>query len=146
MPVTMTEFAKTVKGSMTLSESEATINDFFVEEQVAPVESVITEDSKMEVTWKCYDLSAEIMQIVKGGTTTDGTTDTTWKAPTTSVTIKKAIELTTNSGVKILIPNANIIARIDGTMSKEDMLQMEVKATPLDPGDGGSAYHIVIPD
>jgi hypothetical protein len=146
MPVTVTDFAKTVKGSMTLSESEATVQDFFVEEQVAPVESIITEDSKMDIVWKCYDISAAIVSQVKGGTVVDGTTETTWKAPTGSVNIKLAIELTTESGVKILIPNASIIGRFDGTLGKADMLQMEVKATPLDPGDGGAAYHIVIPD
>lgn len=145
MPETLTDFAKTVKGSMTLEESEATEEKFYVEEQSAPVESVITEDSELEATWECYDIAPEILAIVKGGTTTTSATEKTWSAPSSAVRIKKAIQLTTESGAKITIPNATITARITGKVGKEELLKLSVKATPLDPGDGGSPFQIITP-
>jgi len=139
----MEEFAQTVRGSMTLSETEPTVQDFNVEEQDAPVEQAITESSKLELTWRAYDLSPAIIEIVKGG---DGSTlATTWTAPAKTTMIKLAIEIETDGGSTIAIPNANIVARLDGVIGREDMLQLEVKGTALDPGDGGSPFSVVFP-
>lgn len=139
----MDDFAQTVRGSMTLSETEPTIQDFNVEEQDAPVEQAITESSKLELMWRAYDLSPAILELVKGG---DGTTlATTWKAAPKTTMIKLAIEVGTDNGTKVQIPNANIIARLDGTIGREDMLQLEVRGTALDPGDGGVPFSVVFP-
>lgn len=143
MPAVLDAFAQTVRGSMTLSETEATVQDFNVEEQDAPVEQAITESSKLEVTWRAYDLSPAMLEIVKGG---DGTTlATTWEAPNKSTLLKLALEIETDNGSKIQIPRANVMARIDGTVGREDMLQVEVTATALDPGDGGAPFSVVFP-
>lgn len=136
MPVTMEAFAGTVEGSMTLSESEATIEKFKEEESVAPVAVSISAESEMEIVWKCHDLSPSILAKVKGGTATA----TKWTAPTSSVVIELAVELESLSGAKILIPKATIIARIDGTIGRGNILQMEVKATPMTPDDGGAPF------
>jgi len=146
MPVTLAPFAMTVKGSLKFTESDPTLKDFNVEEQSAPVEQVISEDSKLTVEWECYDIDPLIIAEVKGGSTVDGASDTTWKAPSSSSIIKKALQLETPTGIKINIPKASIVARFDGTIGKEELLKMVVKVTALDPGDGGSPYSIVIPD
>lgn len=141
MPTTMALFAGTVEGSMTLSESEATIERFKEEESVSPVAVSVSAESEMEIVWKCHDLSPDILAKVKGGTATA----TSYKAPTSSVVIELAVELESTSGVKIQIPKATIIARIDGTIGRGNILQMEVKATPMTPDDGGVAYEFVFP-
>lgn len=146
MPAVMDLFAATVKGSLKLSESEPTLKEFFVEEQSAPVEQVISEDSKLTAEWQCYDISPDIITKVKGGTVTAGASDDTWAAPAGSSLIKLAVELETSKGVKVKIPNASVVARFDGTLGKEELLTMSIKLTALDPGDGGSPFSVVIPD
>jgi hypothetical protein len=141
MPTSMEAFAQTVRGSMTVSETEPTIQDFNVEEQDAPVEQAITESSKLEVTWRAYDLSPAILEKVKGG----DSDSSSWEAPAKAVMIKLALEIETDNGTKIQVPKANVIARFDGTVGREDMLQLEVTATALDPGDGGSPFSVVFP-
>lgn len=148
MPTEMEPFAKTVRGTMTISESEPTVQDFYVEEQDAPVEQSITESSKLEVTWKAYDMSAATLEKVKGGTAVeDNGVDTpeSYTAPAKTILKKLALEIETNTGSKYLIPKANVIARIDGTIGREDMLQVEVTATALDPGDGKGPWTIEWP-
>ena len=146
MPAVLEAFAQTVKGSMTISETEASVNDFTVEEQDAPVEQIITDNSKWEAVWKCYNISSEILTKVKGGESVTGASETTWKAPASSSILKLAMEIETTSGAKFQVPRASVVARFDGTVGKDDMLQLEVKATALDPGDGGSSYMVVNPD
>ncbi|PZX18108.1 hypothetical protein LX69_01145 [Breznakibacter xylanolyticus] len=146
MPAVLEQFAMTVKGSLKLSESEASLKEFYVEEQSAPVEQVIAEDSQLTAEWQCYDIAPAIITKVKGGTVTAGETSDTWAAPGSSSIIKLAVELETASGVKVLIPKASVVARFDGAMGKEELLMMSIKLTALDPGDGGSPYSIVIPD
>lgn len=143
MPASLTVFAQTVRGSMTLSETEAAVQDFNVEEQDSPVEQAITESSKLEATWRAYDLSPAVIAKVKGGTA--GTSPDKWSAPTKSVLLKLALEIETDNGTKIQIPYANVQARFDGTIGREDMLQLEVKATALSPGANIAPFAIEFP-
>ncbi len=146
MPETMEAFATTVKGSMTLSESEPSIQDFNVEEQDSPIEQAITESSKLEAKWKAYDLSPNILQKVKGGNvSSEAGVSETWEAPSKSSLIKLALEIESDTGAKYRVPNANVIARIDGSVGRDDMLQLDLSATALDPGDGGAPFSIEFP-
>jgi hypothetical protein len=147
MPETMESFAQTIRGSMTFSESEVTVKEFYVEEQDAAVEQTITESSKLEVTWKAYDLSSVFLKRVKGGPATESSENTkeSWKAPSKTVLMKLALEVTSDSGAKYLIPRASIRGRLDGSVGREDMLSIEVKATALDPGDGEGPFSIEWP-
>lgn len=140
MPASLTAFAKTVKGSMTIEESEPTITDFKVEELSAPIKQAITEDGVLTVTWRCYDLNPEIIKVVKGG---EGTTvSKKYSAPAKSVIMEKGLELTSDDNMVFAIPKASIVARITGQVGSDDMIQLEVKATAIDPGDGGSPWYI----
>lgn len=138
MPVSMTAWAQTVKGSMTIEESEAEVKNFNVEEVSSPVKQAIVQDGVLTVTWKAYDLDPAIIAAVKNGTATA----TKFSAAANSAIIEKALEVTTDEDVKFTIPKASIVARLTGSIGGEDMLQMEVKATAIDPGDGGSPWQV----
>lgn len=138
MPATLNDFAKTVKGSMTIEEAEPSIQDFKVEEVDSPVKQSITENGTLTITWKAYNLDPEIIAAVKGG----ASTATKFSAPVKSVIIEKALEIKSNDNVVFAIPKASIVARITGQVGADDMLQLEIKATAIDPGDGGSPWYI----
>lgn len=141
MPGTMTAFAQTVEGSFTLSESEPQTQEFKVEESDAPVVVNVSESKKLEANWRCYDVDPAIMTLVMGGTSTPGTGRTTWSAPAKSSIIELALRLTDDAGNIVNVPKANVVARVDGQFGRGGILQLAVKATALDPGDGGSPYN-----
>lgn len=138
MPATLTDFAKTVKGSMTIEEAEPSITDFKVEEVDSPVKQSITENGTLSLTWRSYNLDPAIIAMVKGGTSTA----TKFSAPAKSVIIEKALEVKSDDNLVFAIPKASIVARVVGQVGADDMLQLEIKATAIDPGDGGSPWYI----
>lgn len=141
MPVAMNPFAKTVKGSMTITENEPTIKEFKVEEVDAPVRRAITESGSFEAKWRAFDLSPATLELVKGGTATA----TKFSAPSKSVIVELALELETDDGVIITVPKGSVTARIDGQVGRDDMIQLEVTVVAIDPGDGGSPWQIEQP-
>ena len=142
MPATMTAWAQTVQGSMTIEESEAEVKNFKVEEVSSPVKQAIVEDGVLTLTWKAYDIDPAIVAVVKNGTATA----TKFSAAANSEIIEKALEVTTDDDVKFTIPKASIVARLTGAIGGEDMIQMEVKATAIDPGNGGSPWQMEHPE
>ena len=141
MPVSMTEFAKTVSGSMTIEESEAESKQFTVEELDAPIRESVIKNGIMTVKWKAYDIDPAILDVVKDGTATA----TKFSAAANSTIIEKALEITTDDDVVFTIPKASIKARVTGQIGSDDMIQLEVSATAIDPGDGGSPWQIEHP-
>lgn len=141
MPVTMTAFANTVEGSMTIEETEAETKQFRVDELAAPIRESVVRSGNMTLKWKAYDIDPAIIAVVKSGTATS----TKFSAAAQDAIIEKALEVTSDDNVVFTIPKASIKARITGQIGGEDMIQLEVSATAIDPGDGGSPWQIEHP-
>lgn len=148
MPSVLTQWAQTVEGSLTLSEDEATIKDFKVEETSTPVKSIVTDSGALTAKWRAYDMSVEQIETVKGGTGTESAAPTahTYDGPVQVVAQDLALEITTTNDAVISIYNAAVVARFDGSISRENLLEMEVTAKAQDPGDGSSPYQISLPN
>lgn len=143
MPVTLTTFAQTVKGSFSFSETEATIEKFYTEESASAVESITTQDPQLEATWKTYDFTPAMMELVKGG---DGhTTAKKYVGPTATPDIKLAVQLETTSGIKWYLYKCNVTARFTGKLSKEGLSEVEIKVQALAPAAGLAAFHYDYP-
>lgn len=150
MPGSLTQWAQTVQGSLTLSEEESTLKEFYVEETTTPVVSLVTEAGAMTITWRAYDLTPALIVIMKGGSAgvqgTGASQMLSYAGPVTIDTEDLALEITTTSGVVFSIYKAACLCRFDSAISREQLLEVEVQATVLDPGDGGSPYLIELPD
>jgi len=150
MPIAsdMATWAQTVQGSLTLSEDEATEKEFFVEETTTPVHSIVTQAGALRVRWRAYDMSVKMLEKVKGGTGTEAAAPAaqTYAGPVTIDSVNLALRITTNNGVTFDIYKAAVIARFDSALGREQLLEVEVRATALDPGDGGSPYKISLPN
>lgn len=146
----MTQWAQTVQGSLTLSEDESTKKEFFVEETTTPVVSLVSQAGAMNIKWRAYDLTPALLVIMKGGTAgTQGSGSTqmqSYAGPVTIDTKNLALKITTTSGVVFSIYKASCLCRFDSAISREQLLEVEVAATVLDPGDGKSPYLMEIPD
>lgn len=150
MPGSLTQWAQTVQGTLTLSEDESQTKKFFVEETTTPVHIVITEAGALNIRWRAYDLTPATIAIVKGGTAgTDGSgvsTMKTYAGPTSISTMELALQVNTTNGVVFNIYKTAVIARFDSSLSREQLLEVEVQATALDPGSGTSPYMYNLPD
>lgn len=150
MPVTMTAWAQTVRGSLTISEDEAQKKEFKVEEASSPVKEIVTDAGALAGKWRAYDLTPSLIAVVKGGTAgtagTGANATVTYAGPVSVAAMELALEITTINGVKFLIYKASVIARFDGGVSAESLLEMEVSAKALDPGAGTSPYMITLPN
>jgi hypothetical protein len=146
----MTQWAQTVQGTLTLSEDEATEKEFFVEETTTPVHSIVTQAGALRVRWRAYDMTPSLIAVVKegvAGTAGSGATYAqTYAGPVTIDSVEKALEITTTNDVVFSVYKAAVISRFDSVLGREQLLEMEVQATALDPGDGGSPYMISLPD
>lgn len=144
----MTAWAQTVEGSLTLSEDEATTKPFKVEETSTPIKTIVTDSGALAIKWRAYDMSVKQVEKVKGGTGTEGIAGTahSYEGPVQVVAQDLALEIETTNGVKWLIFNAAVVARFDGAISRESLLEMEVKASAQDPGDGTAPYKFELPN
>ncbi len=80
MGTALTALGTTVKGTTNATSSEATTQDFFIEEQSEAFESTVTEEPKMSGTLEIYDVDPDTAVKVFGGTvTTTGAGATTRK-------------------------------------------------------------------
>lgn len=150
MPETLTQWAQTVRGSLTLSEDEAQKKDFKVEEVTSPVKQIVTDAGALNVKWRAYDCTPTLVAVVKGGTPgTEGSGATamlTYEGPVSVATLDLALQIETTNGVIWNIYKASILARFDGAISAESLLEMEVSGTALDPGSGTSPYGYKLPN
>jgi len=142
MPVTLTLWAQTVRGSFTLSEEAAQTKQYKVEEATAPIKETVTDAGALTGKWRAYDLSPALIAVVKGGvaTTPAAPTAHTYDGPVSVVPLELALEVVTTNNITINIYKASVLARFDGSLSAEDLLQIEVTAKALDPGNGTSPY------
>lgn len=148
MPGSLTAFAQTVAGSFTLSEDEAQTKDFKVEEVTTPVKTTVTDVGALSATWRCYNISPAILAMVKGGTATTPAAPTahTYDGPVSVATKDLALEITTTDNVVFAVYKAAVLARFDGSMGRENILELEVRAIAQDPGNGESPYKITFPN
>ena len=133
---------------LTLSEDEAQTKDFNVEEATTPVKTIVTDVGALTSTWRAYGLSPDILALVKGGTASTEAAPAahTYAGPVSVVAKDLALEVTCTNDVVFNIYNAAVLARFDGGIGRENLLELEVKASAQDPGDGSSPYMISFPN
>ena len=144
MPGSLTPWVKTVKGSLTITEDEATVYEPRVEEKAAPVKVIVTETGSLIARWRVYDLTPTEIKKFRGGETS-GADDETYEAPSDIKGISLALGIECEEDVKFNIFKAAISTRIDGNISRDSLLEMEVTATAVSPGDGLAAWQYVLP-
>lgn len=75
MGTSLTAIGDTVAGSAAMETTEATVQDFKIEESDSPVLSIKTEADKIVINWSTYNNSADALVKLFGGTKVAATTD-----------------------------------------------------------------------
>jgi len=126
MPTGMTTLPNTVKGSVSIEETEGSTVKFFVDQQFSPVKVVKTEEGELSATMQFYDMTFANIAALKGGTG-----NATGYTPATGYQMmEKALELELDSGHKLNMYNAALSTRITGGGGRDKLFALEVKATP----------------
>ena len=140
MPATgdMTTLPDTVRGSVTISETEGTLTKFYVDQKAEPVKIIKTEEGEMTAVMQFYDLTYATIAALKGGTG-----DASGYTPAIGYTlIEKAIEIETDSGHKFDMYNAQISARIMDGGSRDKLFSMEVTINPQMSADSAGSWKV----
>lgn len=143
----MNAWAYTVQGSLTISEDEATVKEFFVEETTTAIQQIVTDAGQMKITWRAYDVTPSLVAIMKGGTASSDASYYTYSGPETVEAKELALEITTTNNAKVEIYRASCLGRFDSVVGRENLLEMEVVATALAPettGTDQSPYKISV--
>ena len=144
MPVAPTALPDTVKGSVSIDESEGAEQKFFVDQQSTPVKVITTEMGELNATMNFYDLDYATIGAFKGGTV-DAVAPKGWKPAIGFVQIEKSLEITLDSGHILNLFNAHCKARIMGGGGRDKMFQLELKITPQMTADGLGSWEITDP-
>ena len=134
----MTSLPDTVKGSITIEESEGTLQKFYVDQRAEPVKVLKTEESELTAKMQFYDLTYATIAAIKGGSG-----DASGYTPATGFTqIEKAIEIHTDSGHKFDFYNAYISTRILGGGGRDNMFSMEMMCEPQITADDAGSWKV----
>ena len=122
----MTDLPDTVKGSITIEESEGATTKFYVDQKAEPIKSIKTEESELTATMQFYDMTFATLAAIKGGTgNVSGYTPSVGFSQ-----IEKAIQIETDSGHYFDLYNAQLDARIMGGGGRDSMFMVELKVNP----------------
>ena len=138
MPTALTTLPDTVKGSVSIDETEGSLTNFYVDQKFSPVRQVKTEEGQLSATMQFYDMTFANVAALKGGTG-----NASGYSPATGyVTVDKALEITMDSGHKLLMYNASCVSRITGGGGRDKMFALELKATPQLTADNAGSWKI----
>ena len=130
MPGTLTALPDTVKGSITVEETEGTLTRFEVDQKKDPIRVIKSAEGEFTLTAQFYDMTFTNLASFKGGSATTGTGGT-FTPSVDYTTVDKALEINFVSGHKMEIYNGSCVARMTGGGGRDKMLAWELKITPM---------------
>lgn len=136
----LTALPNTVKGSVSIEETEGSKTKFFVDQQFSPIRQVKTEEGELSATMQFYDMTFATLAAIKGGTgNVSGYTPATGY-----VTVDKYLEILMDSGHKLIMYNGSLVTRITGGGGRDKMFAIEMSATPQLTSDKAGSWKITI--
>lgn len=137
-PGSLNTLPNTVRGSVSIDETEGSTTKFWVDQQYSPVRSVKTEEGELSAVMQFYDMTFATLAALKGGTG-----NVSGYTPATGYTsVNKYLEINTDSGHKFIMYNAEIQTRVLGGGGRDRMFAVEVKATPQLTTDNAGSWKI----
>ena len=138
MGAALTALDATFQGTASLVQEEGQRTDFFCEELVDPVETVVVPGATT-LKWSIVDFTPSTLARVLGGSATGTGDDALWEAPD-SVDLREfeqSIEIVTNYDLKIEIPRAKVTALINWNLSRTEIAKVDITARVLQPTAAG---------
>ena len=122
----------TVKGAATLVYTPPQFTDIEIEETDEPIDSLPSGLGSWELSLETYNISAETLYALFGGTLT-GTTDKVWGMPATFTPTEQSVQIETRTGQIIAIPRMKIMPAPNFAFTKSDLGKMAITGRVLTP-------------
>lgn len=136
--VALTALPDTVKGSVSIDETEGSTTKFFVDQKFSPVKVVKTEEGELSAVAQFYDLTFANIAALKGGTgNASGYTPATGYT-----TIELATKILLDSGHTLDMYNAAVTARIIGGGGRDKLFALEAKFIPQLTADNAGSWKL----
>lgn len=136
------DLGNTVRGSVTIEESEGSVTKFKVDQKRASILELATGDEELTVNAQFPDIDYVNLAALKGGTSSSAGGFNTFTPAVGFTSVQKALEVELDSGHKVNIFNAQVFARIMNGGGRDKMLAIALKATPLLTADGLAEWEI----
>lgn len=109
----------------------------------APVLTLASKNGTVAPKFNMIQLDYETLQQMLGGTLVGSTGSYTgWKAPSSLIQVSGAWEIDTVSGQTIKIPNATMLANLDGKLTLTEVSKIACELKVNKPEDGGAPFEI----
>lgn len=105
----------------------------------APVLVLAQKNGTIAPKFNMIQLNYDNLAAMLGGTATD----TGWKAPTDLVQLTGPCTIDTPSGKRISIPNAMLLANLDGKLTLTEVSKVACQLKVMKPADGSAPYEIL---
>ncbi len=105
----------------------------------APVLVLAQKNGTIAPKFNMIQLNYENLAAMLGGTATE----TGWKAPTELVQLSGPCTIDTPSGKTISIPNAMLLANLDGKLTLTEVSKVACTLKVMKPADGTAPYEIM---
>lgn len=151
MGTSLTALGTTVKGSVSVTTSEAQTKDFPIEESSQPFDSSVTQDPVMEGTLEIYDVSPATAVKLFGGTATTTGTGATQKVvytpPTTYVPLEVSGELESLAGAILAMVRIQLLPVWNLFFQNEELGKITLKFKVMAPTKAATApWTLTFPD
>lgn len=141
-----TAFGDTVKDSCVFTEADGTKQEFFIEENDDPVESIVTQKGTETITWSTYNLDADTMIALFGGTKSGAGTQADpviYTPPSTQLEVERSIRITDRKGNKVTVVRAKLAPKKNISFQGTKLGQIDITATILTPTKANTAKYTI---
>lgn len=151
MGTTLNALGTTVKGSVSATSSEATTQDFNIEEQSGAFESAVTEDPFFSGVLEIYDVHPLTAVKVFGGTTAAIGTGANKKLkfipPAVYTPLERSIEIESKNGSVLGVTRAQILPNWNLSFQDGELGKIVVNWKQMVPTkEGEPGYTLTVPD
>jgi hypothetical protein len=151
MGTSLTALGTTVKGSVTATTSEATTQDFNIEEQTLPYESTVTEEPQLTGVLECYDVDPDTAVKVFGGTVTSSGTGANklkvYSPPVPYVPIEVSGKLESKNSTILNVVRMQLLPVWNLSFKDDELGKIVINWKALAPTKAATApYTITVPD
>lgn len=136
-----TKLFKVYQNSCTISTDDPDITEFYEENKSVPEETIETKKSPV-ISLKVMDVSPENVKLLIGGDTVD-TTGVGFDG--SEAVDNKLLHFVTLKGSDIIVPNAKIVGKLDGELSKKELMAIDVKIYPQAVSGTGNKPFVMKP-
>jgi len=133
LSTTMTSLGRTYRETASITQEDNTKQDFMVEEQDDPIESIVTQKGATNIVWDVVDFDPLELKRVWGGEVVNDS----WREPDELPEIEQSVKLTPKIGRPFTFPRCKISAVLVYNATRTDIARIRVTARKLKPEKEG---------